>query len=350
MVLEPIRTATASRFPSSKPPIRQEPGEFMIERIERALPSSIRTRIPEGAEKLGAKSLALGYGITFGAAYALVRRKPGNILVEGTALGLATWAAGYLGWLPATKLMPPVTQQKPQQIAAPIAQHIVFGIVAVALASLVACGGNSQSNRGDTASGTVASAADTTPTVRGTVASLSNNSLVVASDKGNVTVKLNTPVEVYDRQPATLADVKDNTFIGVTTVKQPDGTEQATEIHIFPDALRGLGEGSRMMTATAGSGSSASRMTNGAVSGSRMTNGTATPSRMSNGNVSGVNGSTFVVQYSGGSQKVVVPPNTPVTEIKATSTPLAQGDRVVVLAKRDADGSLTANRVLLSQK
>lgn len=133
VVLQPLRTATAKRYPASKPPIRQEPGEFMVEQAERALPRRVQTQIPKRAEEMAAKSLALGYGMTFGAAYALVRRNPGNVLLDGAALGIVTWAAGYAGWLPAMKLMPPVTQQRPQQIAAPILQHIVFGVVAVAV-------------------------------------------------------------------------------------------------------------------------------------------------------------------------------------------------------------------------
>lgn len=226
---------------------------------------------------------------------------------------------------------------------------IRLGALVGAIAGVVACSGGANTGRVDTTAGSVVSARDTAPTVRGTITSLSKNSLVLAADSGTVTVRLQPPVQVYERQPATLADVTDNAFIGVTTVKQPDGTERATEIHIFPEALRGLGEGSRMMSPTAGA-STGSRMTNGAVSGSRMTNGSATPSRMSNGSVTGLNGSTFVVQYAGGSQKVVVPPNTPVTQIKQTATPLSQGERVVVLAKRDAQGTLTASRVLLSRK
>lgn len=226
---------------------------------------------------------------------------------------------------------------------------IRLGALVGAIAGIVACSGGANSGRVDTTAGTVASARDTAATVRGTIASVSKNSLALAADSGTVTVRLEPPVQVYERQPATLADVKDNTFIGVTTVKQPDGTERATEIHIFPDALRGLGEGSHMMSANTGA-APGSRMTNGAVSGSRMTNGTATPSRMSNGSVTGMNGSSFTVQYAGGSQNVVVPSNTPVTEIKQTSTPLSQGEQVVVLAKRDAQGTLTASRVLLSQK
>jgi uncharacterized protein DUF5666 len=223
------------------------------------------------------------------------------------------------------------------------------GTLVGAIAGIVACSGGANTGRVDTTAGTVASTRDTAATLRGTITSSSKNSLMLAADSGTVTVQLQPPVEVYERQPATLAEVKDNAFIGVTTVKQPDGTERATEIHIFPEALRGLGEGSRMMSPNTGA-APGSRMTNGAVSGSRMTNGTATASRMSNGSVTAMNGSTFLVQYAGGSQKVVVPSNTPVTEIKQTSAPLSQGERVVVLAKRDAQGTLTASRVLLSQK
>lgn len=207
------------------------------------------------------------------------------------------------------------------------------------------------SQRADTSSDTAsstptsASSADTTTMVRGTVASVSPTELVVATPTGNVTVAVTQPLQVYSRQPTTLADVKDNVFIGVTTVKQPDGSERATEIHIFPEELRGLGEGSRMMNANAaGAGN---RMTNGAVSNSRMTNGTAS-SRMSNGKVANATGSTLEVQYSGGSQKVTVPPNTQVTQIKATSTQLSTGERVVVTAKKGADGSLSTNRVMLA--
>jgi len=188
---------------------------------------------------------------------------------------------------------------------------------------------------------------DTSAMVRGTIKSASSSSLVVTTQSGDVTVAVTPPLQVYSRQPATLADVKDNTFIGVTTVKQPDGSERATEIHIFPEELRGLGEGSRMMNG-GGGGGGGNRMTNGAVSNSRMTNGTATASRMSNGNVANATGSTLEVQYAGGSQKVTVPPNTRVTQLKPVSKQLAAGDQVVVTAKKAADGTLSTNRVMLA--
>lgn len=180
-------------------------------------------------------------------------------------------------------------------------------------------------------------AADTMPLVRGTVASVTAEQIVVTSDSGgSTTVKLTPPVKVYARESGSLADVKDNTFIGVTTVKQSDGTEQATEIHIFPEELRGLGEGSRMMTG-------GSQMTNGSVA-------PAQPARMSNGNVSQSTGKAMVVQYAGGSTSVSIPANTPVTEIKATSKPLSAGDKVIVVGTRGADGSISTSRVMLSGK
>jgi hypothetical protein len=190
-------------------------------------------------------------------------------------------------------------------------------------------------------------ATDSVANIRGTIASVAATEVVITTDTGKVTIRLTQPFQVYDREPGKLADVKDNSFIGVTTVKQPDGTEQATEIHIFPEELRGLGEGSRMMAPNAGG---SGRMTNGAVTGSRMTNGTASPSRMSNGNVTNATGSTFVVQYAGGSQSVKVPANTPVTEIKATSKALAAGNQAVIIAKRGVDGSLSSDKGLLAGK
>ena len=185
------------------------------------------------------------------------------------------------------------------------------------------------------------------PIIRGTVVSVSANQLVIKSDTGTVTVKLTQPFHLYARAPSDLAHVKENSFIGVTTARQPDGSERATEIHVFPEELRGVGEGSRMMSPD--TRANPSRMTNGNVSASRMTNGT-TSSRMSNGNVSSTKGSSLVVQYAGGSQNVTVPPKTPVTELKLASKAIAAGDKVAVLAKRAPDGSLTADKAISTAK
>ena len=203
----------------------------------------------------------------------------------------------------------------------------------------------------DTASATPApqaAAPDAPVMLRGSVASISATDLSLTSDTGTVKVKLAQPFTVYSRVPGDMASVKETSFIGVTTVKQPDGSERATEIHVFPEALRGLGEGSRMMTPD--TTAKADRMTNGSVSASRMTNGAVKQSRMSNGSVSKTDGSTLVVQYSGGSQTVTVPPGTPVTELKVSSKPLAVGDKIAVTLKKGADGSLTADKAISTAK
>jgi uncharacterized protein DUF5666 len=184
--------------------------------------------------------------------------------------------------------------------------------------------------------------------LRGTVVSATANRLVLKSDTGVVTVTMAQPFHFYTRVPTDLSKVTENSFIGVTTVKQSDGSERATEIHVFPEELRGVGEGSRMMAPAQSGG--ASRMTNGNVSASRMTNGAVSQSRMSNGNVSSTNGSSLVVQYAGGSQNVTVPPNTPVTEFKIASRALAAGDQLAVFAKKAPDGSFTADKALSTAK
>jgi hypothetical protein len=221
--------------------------------------------------------------------------------------------------------------------------------LALALPAMVGCSRGGNSTPADTTAAQNAQAANAAPiTLRGTVVSASASALVLKSDSGAVTVKLGQPFHLYARVPSDLSKVRETVFIGVTTVKQPDGSERATEIHIFPEELRGLGEGSRMMTPR--TSAAGNRMTNGNVSASRMTNGTASPSRMSNGSVSSTNGSTLVVQYSGGSQTVTVPAATPVTELKLTSKQLVPGDQVAVLAKRASDGSLTADKALSTAK
>jgi hypothetical protein len=216
--------------------------------------------------------------------------------------------------------------------------------------ALFACNGGADSKQDTTAAagGQMAptSSADAPIMVRGSVVSVSDSQLVLKFDTGNVSVRVTQPFHLYTRAPSDLAHVTDNTFIGVTTVKQADGSERATEIHVFPEELRGLGEGSRMMNQQAST--SGSRMTNGSVSGSRMTNGSA--SRMTNGSVGGTNGSTLVVQYAGGSQTVTVPPNTPVTELKLSTKKVAPGDQIAVLAQKAADGSLTADKAVSTAK
>ncbi len=105
----------------------------MVEKAEDVLPDAVRRRMPGTVETGAAQTLAVGYGLTFGALYGAVRPNGGKPLLDGAALGLACWAAGYLGWLPALGLIPPVRRQTTAQVAAPAAEHVVYGVVTVAV-------------------------------------------------------------------------------------------------------------------------------------------------------------------------------------------------------------------------
>lgn len=132
LAIQAAMAATRKWLPAASPPLRRDPGDFMVEKAEGALPDAVRRRIPDAAEAGAKSALALGYGLAFGALYAAVRPRGGNPLLDGVALGLVTWAAGYLGWLPAAGLTPPPWRQTPAQAAGPAAQHVVYGVAAVA--------------------------------------------------------------------------------------------------------------------------------------------------------------------------------------------------------------------------
>jgi hypothetical protein len=115
------------------PPLRQNPGEFLIESAESALPNRIRQQIPGWAETAAAQGIGFDYGVAFGALYGALRPSGGPVLVDGLVLGLGTWATGYLGWLPALGLMPPVYRQEPLQVFGTVARHAAYGVATVAV-------------------------------------------------------------------------------------------------------------------------------------------------------------------------------------------------------------------------
>jgi hypothetical protein len=151
--------------------------------------------------------------------------------------------------------------------------------------------------------------------IRGTIQSLDDQVLSVATPTGSVRVQLAASTAVALVVPSDRTHLTDGSFLGITSVTGPDGSQRAAEVHVFPDSMRGAGEGSydwdrpgvigggTMTTGTATS----STMTNGTVSSLRMTNGTATTQG---------DGSALTLQYkkdgmSGGSQAITVPPDIP---------------------------------------
>lgn len=162
--------------------------------------------------------------------------------------------------------------------------------------------------------------------VRGTVEAVDGDVLAVKS-RGGEDFKLHMAgdMRVAGITKIALADIKVGSFIGTTTVPGPDGSQKAVEVHVFPESMRGTGEGSRPWDLRPNS---------------TMTNATVAES------VAGNDGHTLTVKYKDGEKKVVVPPETPVvTYVPADKSELKAGAKVIAFIKKLPDGSFEANRV-----
>ncbi len=121
---------------------------------------------------------------------------------------------------------------------------------------------------------------------------------------------------VLRNAPATLADIRPNDFVASAAMRGTDGKLHSVELRIFPEALRGAGEGQRAM----------------AQPGQTMTNATVAGTALANGS------NTLKVTFPGGESELVVDPGVPVTRIEpADRALLVPGAKVRV--QRGADGA-----------
>jgi len=173
--------------------------------------------------------------------------------------------------------------------------------------------------------------ADGTPVrVRGSVVSLDGSKLVVhAKDGKEVTVNLADNFAALAVVKSSMADIKEGTFIGTATVTQPDSTLRSLEVVVFPDKMRGTGEGHYPWDL-----GSSSMMTNATVANA----------------VKGVEGQTVTVTYKGGEKKIDIPANVPVVAlVPATKEEIKPGAVVFVPTQRQPDGSLNGGAVLFGR-
>jgi hypothetical protein len=161
--------------------------------------------------------------------------------------------------------------------------------------------------------------------VRGTVEAADGPMLTVKGRDGQTTykVKMADNVSVRGIVKASLSDIKDNSFIGVTGMPQADGSQKAVEIHIFPEPMRGTGEGHRPWDL---------------APNSTMTN--ATVAQM----VKAVDGDVITLKYKDGEKKIVVTPQTEiVTYVPGSKDELKPGAKIFIAgAAKKEDGTLEA--------
>jgi hypothetical protein len=169
--------------------------------------------------------------------------------------------------------------------------------------------------------------AQDTVRVRGTVERIEGPIYVIKSRDGSeIKVSLADNALAVAIIKASLSDIKQGAFIGTTGMPQPDGSQKAIEVHIFPEAMRGTGEGHYAWDLQA-----QSTMTNANVEQT----------------VAGVDGQTLSLKYKDGEKKILVTPATTiVTYVPGNKSEIMPGTKIfVAAAKRQADGTLQAPRV-----
>jgi hypothetical protein len=162
--------------------------------------------------------------------------------------------------------------------------------------------------------------------VRGTIEAIDGQVLTLRSRAGEeVKLRMSEDIRVVGIEKIALSDIKVGSFIGTTTVPGPDGAANAIEVHVFPEDMRGTGEGSRPFDLRPNS---------------TMTKATVAET------VVGNEGHMLTVKYRDGEKKVTVTPDTPVvTYVPAGKSDLKAGAKVIAAMKKLADGSFETNRV-----
>jgi hypothetical protein len=169
--------------------------------------------------------------------------------------------------------------------------------------------------------------AQQTQRVAGTLDKVEGKTLYIKSASGPVTLTLADNAVIVARVKATSADIKAGDYVASGGVPQPDGTQKAVELRIFPDSMRGNGDGHRPGWPGAPNGT----MTNGAVGQT----------------VISVDGPVLTVKFKDGEKKLIVGPSVPVQRLEiADRSELKSGAAVAAAAAtKQPDGTFTAARI-----
>jgi hypothetical protein len=162
--------------------------------------------------------------------------------------------------------------------------------------------------------------------IRGTIERIEGPVYVIKSREGaELKLTLTDNPLFVAIAPSTMADIKPGMFVGSAGMMQPDGTQKAIEVHIFPESMRGTGEGHYDWDLKP-----QSKMTNGNVDQS----------------VAGVDGPVLSVKYKDGEKKLLVTPETVVvTYVPGNKDEIKPGTKVFIAAKKQPDGTFQAPRI-----
>jgi hypothetical protein len=163
--------------------------------------------------------------------------------------------------------------------------------------------------------------------IRGTIEAVDGPMLSIKSRDGtDMKVRVTDNVAVFGVAKTSLSEIKEGSYIGVTAMPEPDGTQKAIAVHIFPESQRGAAEGFRPWDLRPNS---------------TMTNATVAET------VAGTDGQKILVKYKDGEKQVVVPPDTPiVTFVAGDKSELKPGVKIIIFgAAKKEDGTLEAARV-----
>jgi hypothetical protein len=157
--------------------------------------------------------------------------------------------------------------------------------------------------------------------IRGTIEHVEDSTYTIKPRSGaDVKLALADKPQIAGVIKASLSDIKQGSFVGVTAMPQADGTLRAVEVHIFPEAMRGSGEGHYPWDLRP-----QSTMTNANVDQV----------------VTAVDGRTLTLKYKDGEKKVFVPAEAPIVAyVVGDKNDLKQGAKVFVVAVKRPDGSL----------
>ena len=163
--------------------------------------------------------------------------------------------------------------------------------------------------------------------IRGTIESIDGPMLMIKTREGtDVKVKMTDDLTVIGIAKTSLSEIKQGSYIGVSAMPQPDGSQKAMAVHIFPEAMRGAAEGFRPWDLRPNS---------------TMTNATVAET------VAGVEGQVIQVKYKDGEKKVVVPADAAIVAfVSGEKSEVKPGAKIIIFgAMKKDDGSLETNRI-----